>query len=70
MEFKNNPDSSMPLWIEHPVKNRRDWEKIRWRLQPDSKSRLVKVRKFAEKVEKGRNVITLLSKEPPTAFYI
>jgi len=21
MEFKDSPDASMPLWIEHPVKN-------------------------------------------------
>jgi len=40
IEFKNNPDKSMPLWIKRPVENRKDWEAIKWRLQPDSKGRL------------------------------
>lgn len=38
-EFKFMHDSSMPQWIEFPVKNKTDFENITFRLNPDSKDR-------------------------------
>lgn len=32
--------SAIPTWLESPVKNRNDWEEIKWRLNPDSPGRL------------------------------
>lgn len=50
MERKGDPDTSMPLWLEHPVRNREDWKRIKWRLQPDSKERLANLEKVAGEI--------------------
>jgi uroporphyrinogen decarboxylase len=49
-ELRQDPDMSMPLWLEHPVEDREGWERIMWRLEPESKGRLAKLKDAAEKV--------------------
>lgn len=53
-EFKDNPDMSMPLWLEHPVKDHDGLEKIMWRLQPESKERLANLKETVQKIG-GKN---------------
>ena len=38
-ERKDNPELSMPQFLEFPVKNREDFEKLRFRMNPDSAER-------------------------------
>ncbi|HID94978.1 MAG TPA: hypothetical protein EYP53_02830 [Candidatus Latescibacteria bacterium] len=38
-ERKDDPQLSMPQWLEFPVKDRKDWEEIKSRLDPDSPGR-------------------------------
>ena len=38
--FRQNATSSMPMWLEYPVRNRRDWEEIvKPRLDPTAPGR-------------------------------
>lgn len=61
MELKDDPDMSMPTWIEHPVKNREDWEGIKWRLRPESKERLAKFKETAGDIgQKGHRDFPLI----------
>lgn len=38
-EFKEAPETSMPRWLEHPVKTREDFEKLTRRYNPNSLGR-------------------------------
>jgi uroporphyrinogen-III decarboxylase len=40
--------SAMPAFLESPVKNRRDWEEIKWRLDPESPDRREKWEPFID----------------------
>lgn len=55
IEFKSDPDKSMPRWVKRPVENRKDWESIRWRLRPDSEGRLENLNMIVEKLRKQRD---------------
>jgi len=39
-EFKDHPETSMPSFVDFPLKSRRDWEeKLAWRYDPDTPER-------------------------------
>jgi len=54
LEFKNDPDKSMPLWTKRPIGNREDWETLKSRLQPDSEGRLRNLNKIAKKINEDK----------------
>jgi len=38
--FKNNPETSMPEFIDHPVKTRKEWQEMKKRYDPSTPGRL------------------------------
>ena len=60
--FKEQPDSFMPEYLDHPVKDRKTWEEdVKWRLDPASPERLTdaeeKMRAVENQAREGRMVV-------------
>jgi len=47
-QFKEYSGFGMPQWLEYPIKNRRDWEEYKKRLNPDSPCRYPPERNWKE----------------------
>ena len=53
-ERRDNPELSMPEWLEYPIKDRKDWEEYKKRLNPDSPMRYPEWWEDYKKSVKGR----------------
>ena len=63
-------DSSMPFWLEYPIKNRRDWENVkeeRFNLNTISKRWIIDKNDFIKNVKNRTYPLVIF--DPPTGFF-
>jgi len=55
---KNKKDRvSMPQFLKFPVENRKDWERIKWRLNPDTEERIKRIKEAAPSLKQREYIL-------------